>query len=138
MYSALISRSASIHGNYAMQSALCDELTGLLEKATIECDDALKVIKRYDTPGAFFFLDPPYVDTDMGHYKGVFTGQDLMVLLEMCKTLRGKFMLTAYPDKRIRCAAECSGWEIHKVERRLPASKTRRRQEEWIVCNYTL
>ena len=31
-----------------------------LEHITIECDDALKVIKRFDCEVAFHFIDPPY------------------------------------------------------------------------------
>jgi DNA adenine methylase len=116
--------------------AFCDELVALLEKATIECDDAFKVIKRYDTLETFYFLDPPYIGTDMGHYAKIFTEQDLADLLEGCKSLQGKFMLTSYPNEMIRSVAGAMGWVIHKIKHQLAASKSRRKQEEWIVCNY--
>jgi DNA adenine methylase len=118
--------------------AFCDEPVRLLKKATIECDDAFNIIRRYDTPGTFFFLDPPYAGTGMGHYAGMFSGQELVALLEFCGTLQGKFMLTTYPNETVRSAANCSGWAIHPVKHPLIAAKAGRVQEEWIVCNYTL
>jgi DNA adenine methylase len=37
-----------------------------LRNTQIECCDALKIIKTRDTPDTFFYLDPPYPDTDHG------------------------------------------------------------------------
>ncbi len=118
----------------------CDELVQLLERATIECDDAFKVIKRYDTPATFHFIDPPYVGSNMGHYSGMFNDQNLKELLDLCETLQGKFMLTMYPNEDIQRYAERNGWVIHKVQRQISActAKHRRKQEEWMVCNYIL
>ena len=120
--------------------AICDELVSLLEHATIECDDAFKVIRRYDTPDAFFFIDPPYVGSDMGHYSGMFNEQNLTDLLLLCESLQGKFMLTMYPNDVVKGFSDKNGWVIHAVERQISActAKHRRRQEEWMVCNYPL
>jgi DNA adenine methylase len=116
-----------------------DELRELLEKATIECDDAFKVIKRYDTPATFHFIDPPYVGSNMGHYANMFNDQNLKELLELCETLQGKFMLTMYPNEDIQTFAERNGWVIHRVERQVSACAAahRKKQEEWMVCNFT-
>lgn len=115
-----------------------DELKELQEKATIECDNAFKVIRRYDSPNTFHFIDPPYVGSDMGHYSGMFNEQNLRELLELCATLKGKFMLTMYPNDLIQEFANRFGWIIHRVERQISACKaeSRRRQEEWMICNY--
>ena len=109
-----------------------------LECVTIEMDDALKVIVRYDTEGAFHFIDPPYVGSNMGHYSGMFNDQNLKELLELCERLKGKFMLTMYPNDVIEAFSTRNGWTIHRVERRITACKadSRRQQEEWMVCNY--
>ena len=48
-----------------------------------------------------------------------------------------KFMLTMFPLPMIEEYANKNGWIIHRVERTISASKTsRRKQEEWMVCNY--
>ncbi len=109
-----------------------------LECATIEQDDAFKVLVRYDTADAFHFIDPPYVGSNMGHYVNMFNEQSLDLLLELCATLKGKFMLTMYPNEAIERAAKKHKWTIHRVSRQLTACKaeSRRKQEEWMVCNY--
>ena len=115
-----------------------EDLKALLELTTIECDDALKVIKRYDCSGAFHFIDPPYVGSDMGHYKGMFNNENLLQLLHLMVDIQGKFMLTMYPNDVIKQFADANGWTVHKVERQISAAKvgSRRKQEEWIVMNY--
>ena len=112
----------------------------LLENATIECDDAFKVIRRYDCSEAFHFIDPPYVGSNMGHYAGMFNEQNLEELLKLCSIIQGKFMLTMYPHELIKRYAEKHEWHIHKVERIVSACKAeyRRKQEEWIVVNYNV
>lgn len=113
-------------------------LTARLERTTIECDDALKVIARYDTPEAFHFVDPPYVGSNMGHYSGMFNEQNLVNLLELLSSVDGKFMLTMYPHEAITAAAKRRKWHIHSVERNVTACRAsaRRKQEEWMVVNY--
>ncbi|MEA4916303.1 DNA adenine methylase [Proteiniphilum sp.] len=121
------------------KEAFTVELKRRLEATTIESDDAFRIIARYDTPDTFHFIDPPYVGSDMAHYAGMFDEHDLDRLLQLCVTLQGKFMLTMYPNDNIHSYADRFGWIIHTVERQLSASKkieSRRKQEEWIVCNY--
>jgi DNA adenine methylase len=115
-----------------------DGLKKLLETATIECDDAPTIIRRFDYEEAFHFIDPPYVGSNMGHYAGMFNEQNLVELLDLCATLKGKFMLTMFPNETIRIYAEKHAWFIHKIERAISACKAeyRRRQEEWMVVNY--
>lgn len=42
-----------------------------LDGVQIFCRDALSVIRNVDAPHTFFFVDPPYVGTAMGHYKAI-------------------------------------------------------------------
>jgi DNA adenine methylase len=76
----------------------------------------------------------------MGHYGGMFNEQSLVELLDLCTTLQGKFMLTMYPNDTIKEYTGRNGWHIHAVERQISACKaaSRRRQEEWMVLNYTI
>lgn len=62
--------------------------------------------------------------------------EDLLKLLER---LKGKFMLTMFPLEIIEQYAIKNQWTIHRIERTISASKTnRRKQDEWIVCNYEM
>ena len=108
-----------------------------LDRVIIENENGLNVIQRYDCPGAFHFVDPPYVNSDCGHYAGSFNEQNLRELLEVLSRCEGKFMLTMFPHDGIHEFAGRCGWKIHRVERRITASKeSRRRQEEWMITNY--
>ena len=112
-------------------------LCSRLENVTIESRDALDVISCYDNPDAFHFVDPPYINSDCGHYEGSFNEQNMENLLQLLEIIRGKFMLTMFPLPMIEQYAIKNDWIIHKVERTISASKTnRRKQEEWMVCNY--
>ena len=114
-----------------------EHLCSRLEHVTIENRDALEVIMTYDGPDTFHFVDPPYVNSDCGHYEGCFNEQNMEDLLKLLETVRGKFMLTMFPLPLIERYALKNGWIIHRIERTISASKTnRRKQEEWMVCNY--
>lgn len=113
------------------------ELKALLEKCTIEQDDAINVIRQYDNPDAFHYLAPPYVNCNMGHYEKMFGEENLRELLHVISRVEGKFMLTTYPNEMIRHYAETNDWTIHKIDRTVSSAKVKRRkQEEWMVVNY--
>lgn len=115
-----------------------EHLCARLENVTIESRDALEVIKTYDNADAFHFVDPPYINSDCGHYEGSFNEQNMEDLLKLLETIKGKFMLTMFPFPLIEDYAVKNGWVIHRVERTISASKqSRRKQEEWMVCNYS-
>lgn len=108
-----------------------------LEKVTIENRNALDVIQTYDSAETFHFVDPPYINSDCGHYDGMFNHTALMSLLDLLSNIKGQFMLTMFPYDEIELRAKSQGWIIHRIERTISASKTsRRKQEEWMVCNY--
>lgn len=112
-------------------------LSKRLEHVTIESRNALDVIATYDCSNAFHFVDPPYINSDCGHYDGIFSEQNMEQLLRLLETVKGKFMLTMFPYDMIEDYARKNGWIINRVERTISASKTnRRKQEEWMVCNY--
>jgi DNA adenine methylase len=66
-----------------------------LQNVQIECCDALKIIRSRDTPETFFYLDPPYPDTDQGHYDG-YSVADFRTLMETVCQIQGKFLLSSF------------------------------------------
>lgn len=80
----------------------------------IEHDDALAVIERWDSPQTFFYCDPPYPDTDQGHYNG-YDRDDFSALIDVLDSCQGSFILSNYdqliiPDhwERFEFDAYCS------------------------------
>ena len=66
-----------------------------LTDAILEHKDALDVIKIFDSPDTFFYLDPPYPNTDQGHYGG-YTEADFYNLIDLLTSIKGKFILSNY------------------------------------------
>jgi DNA adenine methylase len=87
-----------------------------LQNVQIECYDALKIIRSRDTPETFFYLDPPYPDTDQGHYDG-FSVDDFCGLLAACSKLEGKFLLSSFRHPSLEEYTEKYRW--HQIELRV-------------------
>jgi DNA adenine methylase len=65
-----------------------------LQNVELECRDAVKLIQNLDYEDAFFYVDPPYYNADMGHYDG-YTVEDFETLLKTLEQIKGKFMLSS-------------------------------------------
>jgi DNA adenine methylase len=74
-----------------------EDLAIRLQDAQIECADALYIIQSRDSVDSFFYCDPPYFNSDCGHYDG-YTQDDFENLLKALKMIRGKFLLSSYPS----------------------------------------
>ena len=67
-----------------------------MRHVAIACEDALKVMDQFDSPQTLFYLDPPYINTDQGHYKG-YTHADFERLLDKMQHVQGACLLSHYP-----------------------------------------
>jgi len=59
-----------------------------MQSVYVENDDALKIIDQWDSPQTFFYCDPPYPGTHMGHYGG-YTEIDFRDLVGKLDTIEG-------------------------------------------------
>jgi DNA adenine methylase len=92
-----------------------DALPALMNRLTdvhLECDDAIAVIRRWDSPQTLFYLDPPYVGAHQGHYDG-FSATDLKALIECLETCQGSIVLSGYVHEAIPKAWECFIFEAY-------------------------
>ena len=64
-----------------------------LSNVVIENKDFESLVKQYDRPNSFFYLDPPYVETE-GHYMVDFPREDHERLFNCLSNIRGKFLLS--------------------------------------------
>lgn len=68
----------------------------------IECDDAISVIRRYDTCDTLFYVDPPYVLSTRcpswsgKTYEGEMTDEEHVVLLTALRQCAGMVMISGY------------------------------------------
>jgi DNA adenine methylase len=113
------------------------ELSKRLENTQIECTSAFKVIESRDCEDALHFVDPPYINSDCGHYTDTFNLADFERLLEILSNVKGKFMLTMFPHEVLSEYIKMQKWRVLEVERTISASKVnRRKQVELIISNF--
>lgn len=108
-----------------------------LDLVQIECVDAISLVKLRDRPTTFFYLDPPYFNSDMGHYGG-YTRHDFERLLEACSGIQGKFLLSSYPSDLLTKYAEAFGWYQKSIPQKTRASKARKEKMEVLTSNYPI
>jgi DNA adenine methylase len=92
-----------------------EELAIRLQEAQIECADALYIIQSRDGADSFFYCDPPYYNSDCGHYDG-YTIEDFERLLQTLSGIKGKFLLSSYPSDLLRKYAKANGWHQWSLE----------------------
>lgn len=107
-----------------------------LENTQIFCRDALRVLVNADDEQTFHFIDPPYYNSDCGHYGG-YSLEDFERLLNVIQNLKGKFLMTSYPSEILDEYAEKNGWFQIKFEMHKSAShKEGERKIEVFTMNY--
>jgi len=80
----------SMWANFPLIRAACERL----QKVVVENKDFEQLIRQYDRPDAFFYVDPPYYMTE-GYYEDVnFTVDDHRRLADTLFRIQGKFLLS--------------------------------------------
>lgn len=92
-----------------------------LQNVQLECCDALRVIRSRDTKDTFFYLDPPYVGTFLGHYDG-YDQDDFDKLLEILAAIKGKFLLSSFRNKGLTESIKQNGWYQVELKMAKPMS----------------
>lgn len=98
-----------------------EELAQRIQNVQIECCDALKIIRSRDSVDTLFYVDPPYVGADQGHYDG-YSQADFDALLEQLSKIEGKFLLSSFRNNRLTFATEENGW--HQIELKMAKPMT--------------
>jgi DNA adenine methylase len=89
-----------------------DAIVSRLRSTFIERVDALVCIQKYDSPHTLLYLDPPYIDTHQGHYKG-YTREDYGKLLECLSNCQSSFVLSGYMNDMVPKEWECVSFDAH-------------------------
>lgn len=113
-----------------------------LQNVQIECADALRIIRSRDSKQSFFYCDPPYVGSDCGHYDG-YSQQDFDNLLNMLSGIKGKFLLSSYPNPILAQYKARYGWHQLKIEQKVSvannnSTKGQKSKTEVLTSNYPL
>lgn len=61
-----------------------------------------ELIRRYNGPKTFFYLDPPYWNCENDYGKGIFSKRDFAALAEQLAGIQGKFLLSLNDKPEVR------------------------------------
>lgn len=92
-----------------------------LSRVYVECLPYVEIIRRYDRPETFFYLDPPYWDCEDYYGKGIFSREDFTALATQLSTVRGKFILSLNDTPGVR--ETFSGFQFEEVAVNYTCSK---------------
>lgn len=109
-----------------------DDLYDVAERfmeVTLECDDALRVIARFDSPETLFYVDPPYVlstrsTSHRNAYRFEMTDYEHVALARCLHTSAGAVVLSGY-DNRIYSELFRTWHSVYKRTRTAAAHTTR-------------
>src|SRR5690606_23960632 len=95
-----------------------------------------------DGKAAFFYCDPPYVGSDCGHYDG-YSQEDFEALLKTLSRIKGRFLLSSYPNPALKEFVTRLGWHQVQIEQKVSVANnnSRRGQKaktEVLTANYPL
>ena len=131
-------------GNPAGQNASKREsfeqpITRRLARVQIFNRDAIDLILRMDSPDTFFYLDPPYAESDCGHYES--RKEVYYRLLEVLPKLKGKWLMSSYPSEQLTKLRKKHGWRSRDKTMSLAVSAKHnagRTKTECLTWNYDL
>lgn len=86
-----------------------------LQNVQLECSDAVYIIQSRDTDKTFHYVDPPYFNSDCGHYNG-FNEDSMKRLLNALSCVTGKFLLSSYPSELLTGYKKKYGWYMREIE----------------------
>jgi len=123
------------------RDSFTEEYAIRLQNVQIENTDALRVIRSRDYENAFHYCDPPYFNSDCGHYDG-YSIDDFEELLKTLSSLQGKFLMSSYPSDILTKYSKENGWYTRKVEQSVSVANgtggSGKKKIEVLTANYDL
>lgn len=124
----IINKGAQFDEKYAIR----------LQNVQLECADALYIIKSRDHAQAFHYCDPPYYNSDCGHYGG-YSILDFTRLLDTLTEIKGKFLLSSYPSEILDTYIKANGWYQIRVTQKTSVNKGKGKEKiECMTANYEI
>ena len=123
------------------RDSFTEELAIRIQNVQIENTDALRIINSRDYKDAFIYCDPPYFNSDCGHYDG-YSKQDFENLLQSLGNAQGKFLMSSYPSEILQDYTKKNKWFTRCIEQKVSVanatSKPGKKKIEVLTANYDL
>lgn len=129
-----LNRPSGNHDSAASYVRLVESLQIMadrLKAVTIESMDASDIMRRYDEPGALFYLDPPYPGTGQQKYRHKYDIEAYKTLCAQIESAEGSVVLSCYEQ-----GCEPAHWVRHRVKtRRIISGQPEPRMETIFVVD---
>lgn len=93
-----------------------------LQQVQIESTDAIRIIKSRDKSDSLFYCDPPYFNSDCGHYDG-YSKEDFAQLLKTLESIKGRFVLSSYPSEILKDFTKKNRWETYVIPQKVTVAR---------------
>lgn len=106
------------------------------ERTLIFSDDYKEIVEKFDASDAFFYFDPPYYNSNCGHYDD---GKNDIIfeLMEMCKRMKAKWVISHYEEGFLVDWAMANKYNIKTFERSVGVNANAvKRVKEMLIFNY--
>jgi DNA adenine methylase len=116
-----------------------DDWKEALKDTKIENKDYAEVIKKYDSPDTFFFLDPPYENTDKDFEYAQDEDFDFERLANVLDGIKGNFLMTINDSPNIRKLFkkfQVKTWNVRAGWAGSRAKGHDNRRAELLISNY--
>ncbi len=81
---------------------MLEDLHVRMAGVVIECLDYGDFIRRYDSPGTLFYLDPPYWSCETDYGKDMFSRASFEAMAEQLTTIKGRFIMSINDTPEVR------------------------------------
>ncbi len=109
-----------------------------LKDTKIFSQDYQKIIRKFDAPDTFFYLDPPYSRAESNKdYKEV--GVRIEDICRFLSTIKGKFMMSY--DAELNVKKICPKFNIYKIKTKYESTQKDKgayEVDEYIITNYKI
>ncbi|WP_164658596.1 DNA adenine methylase [Tropicibacter sp. Alg240-R139] len=125
--------------NLSTLEPMLEDVHARLSAVVIECLPYGDFMRRYDRPGALFYLDPPYWGCEDDYGKAMFAPEDFEALADIMSTATGKVLMSINDTPEIRRIFKAHHIEEVKVTYTVAKqSKSRGKRGELLVSNFEL
>jgi DNA adenine methylase len=97
-----VSRDRPGRFNLTTLEPMLEDLHTRLAGVVIECLDYQDFLRRYDGPGTFFYLDPPYWGCERDYGRAMFGREDFARLAAQLAALQGRFLMSINDVPEVR------------------------------------
>lgn len=111
-----------------------------LATVLIEQRDFEEILSRYDSPGTFFYLDPPYVEFEPnGRYRPLTKERRAEMFVQLA-SLKGRFLMSFDDCSEVRALSRKCGFKTRKVGvvYTICGSAQRKTSPELLIANYAI